>query len=175
LRFLIKDVALDRQETAIHIGIRWQTEALTELHIPRPKRVFELRRTDPTVVNRVRELALTHTDCQIAALLNQEGLITGAGQLFTRVKVRSLRRTYDIPSGCPEAPSACPDGRRGDGRYSAQAAAELLNVSVSTIGDWCKSGRLDGVQAVPRAPWWIKLTPNIIAELRKPVSRCSLK
>jgi hypothetical protein len=51
----------------------------------------------------------------------------------------------------------------------------LLNVSVSTIGDWCKSGRLDGVQAVPRAPWWIKLTPDIIAELRKPVSRCSLK
>jgi DNA invertase Pin-like site-specific DNA recombinase len=175
LRFLIKDVALDRQETAIHIGIRWQTEALTELHIPRPKRVFELRRTDPAVVNRVRELALTHTDCQIAALLNQEDLTTGAGQLFTRVKVRSLRRTYDIPSGCPEAPSACPDGRRGDGRYSAQAAAELLNVSVSTIGDWSKSGRLDGVQAVPRAPWWIKLTPDIIAELRKPVSHCSLK
>lgn len=175
LRFLIKDVTLTRQQTTIHIGIRWQTEALTELDIPRPKRAFELRRTDPAVVNYVRQLAPTHTDRQIAALLNQESLTTGAGQPFTRVKVRSLRRTYDIPTGCPEAPSACPDGRRGDGRYSAQAAAELLNVSVSTIGDWCKSGCLDGIQAVPCGPWWIKLTPDIIAELRKPVSRRSPK
>ena len=36
LRFLIQDVTLTTKETTIHIGIRWQTEALTELEIPRP-------------------------------------------------------------------------------------------------------------------------------------------
>ncbi|MCP4537507.1 MAG: recombinase family protein [Chloroflexi bacterium] len=171
LRFLIKDVTLTRRETTIHIGIRWQTGALTDLEIPRPKRAGEARRTDPTVVDRVRELAPTHTDRQIAALLNQEGLITGQGKPFTNVKVRWVRRVYNIPTGCPEAPSACPNGQRGDGRYSTQAAAELLNVSESTIGNWCKSGRLDGVQIVPSGPRWIKLTPEIITELRKPVQR----
>jgi hypothetical protein len=62
LRFLIKDVTLTKGETTIHIGVRWQTEALTTLEIPRPQRVFDAKRTDPAVVNRIRELAFTHTD-----------------------------------------------------------------------------------------------------------------
>jgi hypothetical protein len=40
---------------------------------------------------------------------------------------------------------------------------------VYTIADWCKSGKLDGVQVVPRSPWWVVLTPEIITALRKPV------
>jgi DNA invertase Pin-like site-specific DNA recombinase len=168
LRFLVKDVTLTKRETTIHIGIRWQTEALTELDIPRSKMVFEARCTDPVLVNRVRELAPTHTDRRIATLLNQEGFTSGAGGSFTDVKVRWIRHAYDVPTGCPELPAACPEGRRGDGRYSARAAAELLNVNASTVAAWCRSGRLDGIQAVPHGPWWIKLAPEIIAEPRKP-------
>ena len=59
-------------------------------------------------------------------------------------------------------------GQRGDGRYSAQAAAALLNVTVYTIADWCKTGKLDGLQVAPHGPWWVTLTPEIIAALRKP-------
>src|SRR6266550_7883625 len=72
---------------------------------------------------------------------------------------------------CPEGPGFCPSGQRGDGRYSALAAAELLNVNVSTIADWCNSGRLESVRAGTHGPRWITLTPEIIAELRKPVQR----
>jgi DNA invertase Pin-like site-specific DNA recombinase len=171
LRFLIQDVTLTRRESIIHIGIRWQTEALTELETPRPKRIYELQRTDPVVVSRISKLAPLHTDRQIADLLNQEGLTTGVGQLFTNDKVERLRRTHNIPTGCPEAPSACPGGQRGDGRYSIQAAVKLLNVSDSTITSWCKSGRLDGIQGVQGGPWWVKLTPEIIAKLHRPVRR----
>ena len=87
---------------------------------------------------------------------------------FTRGKIQWIRYAYDIPTDCPEAPRTCPNGQRSDGRYSAQAAAEALNVNVSTIAAWCRSGRLDGIQAIPRGPWWIKLTPEIIATLHKP-------
>jgi DNA invertase Pin-like site-specific DNA recombinase len=171
LRFLVKDVTLTKRETTIHIGVRWQTEALTELNIPRPKRVFDAKRTNPVVVERVRELAPTHTDRQIAVILNQEGFTSGMSKSFDRDKVHWVRYAYDIPTGCPEAPGACPGGQRGDGRYSARAAAELLNVNVSTVAAWCKSGRLDNIQATPHSPRWIKLTPEIIAKLRKPVRR----
>ena len=66
-------------------------------------------------------------------------------------------------------PAACPSGQRGDGRSRARAAAELLNVTVYAIAVWCKAGKLDGVQVAPRGPWWVKLTPEIIAAWRKPV------
>jgi DNA invertase Pin-like site-specific DNA recombinase len=171
LRFLIKDVTLTGQPTTLHVGIRWQTEAVTELDVPRRKRSYELKRTDPGVVQRIRELAPRHPDDQIAELLNQENLVPGASDSFTKSKVQWIRHAYDIATGCPARPSACPDGPRSDGRYPAHIVAEQLNVTISTICEWCKSGRLDGIQAQPRSPWWIKLTPEIIAELRKPVRR----
>jgi transposase len=64
---------------------------------------------------------------------------------------------------------ACLGGQRGDGRYSTQAAAELLNVSRSSIDKWCRTGRLDATQDAPHGPYWIRLTPEIIAKLREPV------
>lgn len=166
LRFLIKDVTLTRRETTFHIGIRWQTEAVTELEIARPS-----QGTSPAVVDRIRELAPTHTDQQIAAVLNQEGFTTGKKLPFIENRVQWVRHKYHIPIGPSQRPDTYPTGQRADGRYSARAAADLLNVTVWTIADWCKSGRLDGVQAKPRAPWWVKLTPEIIAKLRKPVQR----
>jgi DNA invertase Pin-like site-specific DNA recombinase len=171
LRFLIKDVTITRQETTIHLGLRWQTEALTELDIPRPKRSSDFLRTSATVLERIGTLAPTHTDRQIAAVLNENELTTGIGQPFTGSKVRWVRRKYAIATGCPEAPSACPTGQRADGRYCTQAAAELLNVCDSTILRWCEVGRLDSLQAVPNGPRWIKLTSELIAELRKPTRR----
>ena len=168
LRFLIKDVTLTRCETSVHVGLRWQTNALTPLDVPLPKRSYDIRRTPVTVVERVCALAPHHTDDQIAALLNQEGLAPGLGGQFTANKVKWIRYTYDISTGCPQGPAACPQGQRGDGRYSARTAAQLLNVNVSTIADWCNTDILDGLQAAPRGPRWIKLTPDIIAQLRKP-------
>jgi hypothetical protein len=141
------------------------------LEVPRPKRSYEVRRTDPAIVARVKVLVLEHTDRQIAALLNQEGFRSGTGSRFTQRIVAQLRYGYSIKSGCPEAPSACDGDYRADGRCSAKTAAEMLNVNVSTIADWCHSGTLDGIQSAPYAPWWIKLTPEIVASLRKPTRR----
>ncbi len=169
LRFLVKDVTLTRQATTIHIGIRWQTEALTELEIPRLQKRAEVVRTKPAVVDRIRALASTHTDQRIAEMLNLEGFTPGTGGFFTTSKIHWIRYANQIPTVCPEAPGACPTGQRGDGRYSTKAVAELLNVDVSTVATWCDQGRLDCVRAKPRGPRWIELTPKIIRKLRKPV------
>ena len=63
------------------------------------------------------------------------------------------------------------DGYRGDGRCTVQEAAKQLNVNISTIAAWCRSGRLDGIQAVPHGPWWIPLAPEVIASCGQPVRR----
>ena len=171
LRWLIKDVTLSKRGNVIDVAIRWQTEALTRLAIPRYKMSWEERQTSPQVVDRVRELSATHTNAQIAAVLNEEGERAGMGGSFTVSKIEWIRYAYHIPAGCPERPKAAPTGQRGDGRYSARAAAELLNVDVSTIAEWCKTGRLESVRSTTLGPRWITLTPEIIAALRKPVKR----
>jgi len=171
LRWLIKDVTLSKRGNVIDVAIRWQTEALTRLAIPRYKMSWEERQTSAQVVERVRQLSPLHTTAQIAALLNEEGERAGMGGSFTVSKIEWIRYAYHIPAGCPERPKAAPTGQRGDGRYSARAAADLLNVNVSTIADWCQAGILESVRSTPLGPRWITLTPEIIAALRKPVRR----
>jgi hypothetical protein len=171
LRYLIKDVALCKRENTIQIAIRWQTEALTQLEIPRPPKSWEKTRTSSQAVALVRRLAPNHNDKQIAIALNEAGLRAGHGGEFTASKVLWVRYAHQIPSGCRESPARNHDQPRGDGRYSAKATANILNVDVSTIADWCREGRLDSIRATPNSPRWIKLTPEIIAELRKPVRR----
>jgi DNA invertase Pin-like site-specific DNA recombinase len=169
LRFLVQDVTLTKRERVIVLALRWQTQACTVTEVPRPPRSCDARRTPAAVVERVRVLATAHSDAQTATRLNAEGLRTGMGRPFTAARVQWIRYAHGIAHGCPEGPGQVAKGQRGDGRYSTRAAAELLNVDIATVMDWCKAGRLDGVQAKPHGPWWIVLTPEIIAELRKPV------
>ena len=168
LRFLIKDVTLFADKMTIDVSIRWQTEACTTLSVSRFLRVWDLRRTDPAVVERIRALAVTRTDDQIVAELNRCGFRSGTESEFNLSIVRQLRVAYGIESGCPVHPRFCADGRRGDGRYPARAVAELLGRDMSTVAEWCRSGKLDGVQTMRHGPWWISLTPANIAELSNP-------
>jgi hypothetical protein len=171
LRLLVKDVTLTKAATTIHVALRWQTEVCTTAAVPRPPRSCDACRTSTVVTERVRLLAADHTDRQIAEQLNAEGWQSGRGGSFTANKVQWIRYVHAIRSACPEGPAACAQGERGDGRCSAQAAAKMLNVNVSTIAAWCKAGELDGVQAVPHGPWWVRLTPEDVTRLRKPVQR----
>jgi hypothetical protein len=169
VRLLIKDVMVTKLEKTVRVDVRWQTQACSTLEVARPKPAYVIRRTAPEVIERIGQLARTHIDIEIATRLNDAGYRSGQGGAFTARMVKGLRYAYGIKSGCPLGPVACPTGQRGDGRYSAQAAAALLNVTVYTIADWCKSGKLDGVQMAPRGPWWVVLTSEIITALRKPV------
>ena len=64
--------------------------------------------------------------------------------------------------------SITPSTKNCHGRYSSRATAKLLNVDRSTIALWCKSRKLDAVQDAPLSAYRIRLTPEIIARLRKP-------
>jgi hypothetical protein len=164
LRLLIQDVTLTGQETTVHIGIRWQSGASTELQVPRGT-----QRTAPHIVDRIRQLAEDqYSDEQIAESLNQAGLTTARCHRFTAPRVKELRRLYHIARGDSKRPDRYPTGQRADGRYSVRKTSELLNWSISTIHKWCRLGRLDAVQDGPGCPCWIRLTPELIAQLRNP-------
>jgi hypothetical protein len=164
-------VTLAKRGDLVVIDIRWQTEARTSLSIPRLKKSWELRQTQPEVIASIQKWAPTYSDASMASLLNEAGYSAGGGGMFTAKKVQSLRYDYQIEAGCPQGPAACPTGQRGDGRYSARTAATLLHVNISTIAKWCETGRLEYVQTAPHGPRWITLTPERIAELRKPTQQ----
>jgi hypothetical protein len=168
VRVLIKDVMLTKREQTVWVEVRWQTHACSMLEVPRPQPADVVRRTAPEVIERLEQWCRDQTDIGSAECLNQEGYRSGEGGTFTASQVNWLRYAYGMKSGGPLGPAACPSGQRGAGRSSAQAAAALLNVTVYTIADWCKVGKLDGGQVAPRGPWWVKLTPEIISALRKP-------
>src|SRR5260370_8752338 len=126
LRWLIKDVTLSKRGNVIDVAIRWQTEALTSLAIPRYKMSWEERQTSTQVVERVREWSPTQTNAQIAALLNEEGERAGMGGSFPVSKVEWIPYAYPIPTRHPAPPTPAPTGQRGVGRSSARAQAELL-------------------------------------------------
>ena len=166
LRFLIKDVTLTKRDSDINLVVRWQTGTCTPLTVPRPPRSYDAHRTHPDVVARVRELAIDHTDRDIAAILNNEGHTSGFGGSFTESKVQWVRWGYNMDRKyAPSQPK--PPGLDRSGRFSARQVAELLNVDVSTVADWCLSGKLESIQEAPHHPRWIILTPDIIAKLRK--------
>nr|MBN1229156.1 recombinase family protein [Anaerolineae bacterium] len=156
LRFLIRDVTLLGLETTIQIGIVWQTDATTQVTIPRGT-----KRTDPAIIDHIRRLAAeAHSDEQIASWMNAAGYTTARCHPFTAARVHELRRLYRIDSGLSKQPRRYPSGQREDGRYTTWAAAELLDCSVETVIHWCRTGRLDALQARKNSPYWIALPPR---------------
>ena len=110
LRLLIADVTLTRQESEILVQLRWVTNEVKTCRVPLPERGV---RTDPAVIERLRELSATHTDAEIAAELNRAGMQTARGQPFTAGRVSDLRRGYQIvkvPRRTPGPQSSSPKG-----------------------------------------------------------------
>jgi hypothetical protein len=93
LRLLIADVTVTRQTAEILVQLRWVTNQVEMWSVPSPQRGA---RTSPVVLDRIRELASTHTDADIAACLNAEGLATAHGGTFATRRVQSLRHEHRI-------------------------------------------------------------------------------
>jgi DNA invertase Pin-like site-specific DNA recombinase len=168
LRCLVKEVTLSKEGRWILALVRWQTEAATELKVARPLRVWEARRPNPRMLERMRELTTTHTDRQMTERLQAEGFTTGTGLPLTPRLVTVIRSRARIASGCPEDPRILSGEQRGDGRWTTKAVAERLNIHRGTVHAWCKAGLLDGVQEGKGSPWWVQLSEETVAALRKP-------
>jgi DNA invertase Pin-like site-specific DNA recombinase len=94
LRLLVADVTLTRQESTILVQVRWHTNAVDTFLVAFPSR--GATPVPEPVIARVRELSRTHTDREIALILNQEGLLTAQGKPFSLSRVQGLRRRFGI-------------------------------------------------------------------------------
>ena len=89
LKLLIADVTLTRHETGITVQIRWFTNQIETGQLPLP---FKHGAPTPAIIlERIRNLIDTHTDREIADVLNQEGIKTSISNTFTARIVANTR------------------------------------------------------------------------------------
>jgi DNA invertase Pin-like site-specific DNA recombinase len=133
LRLLIEDVTLVRGE-GISAQVRFKGGARHCLTLGRPQRSWELHQTSPEVVRRIDELMEHYTESQIAERLNAEGWKTGTGGCFTRRRIYTLRRAYQLRTRFQRL--------RAAGMRTQEEIATELGVTKYTIRIWRRYGLL---------------------------------
>jgi len=157
LRAAIEEVQLTKKDRDVNVRIIWAGGAVTEKIVHLPK-VRSKRHTSLDIVELVRQLATKFTDDQIARIMIRNGYKTATGLSFNAHKIGSLRWNYGIPR------YKKPEGEQPK-TYTAQQAAQVLQVSVPTIHNWLNLGFIKGKQLTKGAPWEIFLTDNDIKRL----------
>lgn len=157
LRAAIQEVQLTKKDRDVTVKILWVGGALIEKIVHLPK-VRSKRHTALDLVELIKQLAKKFTDDQIARILIRQGRKTATGLTFNAHRVANLRGNYGIPR------YKKPKDERLKS-YTAQQAAQVLQVSVPTIHNWLNAGFIKGEQITNGAPWEIFLTDEDIKRL----------
>jgi DNA invertase Pin-like site-specific DNA recombinase len=147
VRILIHEIIVDTDDASreIVLVIHWQGGRHTELRIATPWSGRTKRCTDSEAIALVRRMAGRWGDEAIAAQLNLLGWRTGAGNHWTRLRVRELRTRLDLPA-CDTTQPAW---------LTAKSAARHLGISPAYAGLLLRRGIIPGTQIVPGSIWWV--------------------
>lgn len=164
LRLLVKDVTVEKVACKkIVLHLRWQGGACEDLAVELPPNIADRLRYRPHIVEKVRKLAKSLPDADIAQSLNEEGLFSATGKLFTVSMISWLRYKHDIP-----APKL-----KKDHELTVKDVAEKFGVSSSVVYYWIKHGILTVRRINRGSPCWITLDAEKQQELSKWVKKSS--
>ncbi len=133
LRLLIEDVTLLKADH-ISAQIRFKGGATQILTIPCQQPAWQLRQTDPKIIEKIDQLLEQHTDAEIADELNRQGLRSGTGSPFSDRIVAKLRKAYALKDRYQRL--------RQRGMLTAAEMARALDIAVGTLQVWRRAGRL---------------------------------
>lgn len=149
LRLLIKDItvekALHRKQLLAHI--RWQGGACTDICVQLPPKMADRVRYPAVVVDRVRHLAESLPDGDIADCLNQAGQVSALGKPFTGSMIQWIRYRYQIPRARLIRPE----------ELTVQQVAEKFRVSPNVVYYWIDRGVIQARRLNAGSPYWITL------------------
>jgi len=152
-------VTVPKQGPRIGAEVHWTGGEVTTLEVERGRTGCDRWTADPELIELMRTLAQEFSDVQIARILHRRRLRTPKGLPFTAQRVAGLRNNYGIAPG-PRVP------RTGEEIYTAEQAAEILEVTRSTVIRWAEVGLLRGAQVTAGAPWRIQLTEDDVRRLK---------
>ena len=160
IRTVISEIVVDIVGDTLELVVHWQGGDHTRLAV-RKNRAGQTRwATGVDIVDLVRALARQMPDQTIAALLNRSGKVTGHGNSWTRGRICSLRRQYDI--------AIYRDGERAErGEATLEEAAAALALSTTTIRRLIAERALPATQPCKGAPWIIRRVDLEHDEIRR--------
>jgi DNA invertase Pin-like site-specific DNA recombinase len=133
VRLLIEDVTIIKRD-AISAHVRFKGGATQTLSLPLPPSAWQMRQTPQQIVAKIDALLDSHTDGQIASILNDRGHISGCGKPFNRAMVQKIRRKYNLKNRYQRL--------RQSGLLTLHEIAEELHVHEQTIKTWRDHGLL---------------------------------
>jgi DNA invertase Pin-like site-specific DNA recombinase len=174
VRFLIQEIILDQKRSRGRVCIRiiWQTGAVSEHSIQRRVHSYnDDYENCGALKDRIAQLnAEGLMDKQVAAVLNNEGVMSARGQPFTYENVWLLRQRWGIPAVKLNPVGPNPHNWP-DRSFSVQGAAAAIGVTPQTIFDYLANGLLRGRQIAKGQPWQIDLSADQIGQLRQRLLR----
>jgi DNA invertase Pin-like site-specific DNA recombinase len=136
VRLLLEDVTLIKDKK-ISVHVRFRGGATHSLSLPPPQNAWQMRQTPPQVVAKIDKLLESHTDAQIANILNDRGYTSGEGKRFSSLTVAKLRRRHSLKSRYQRL--------RDAGLLTLQEVSEILGVCQQTVKIWRDHGLLHAV------------------------------
>ncbi len=156
LRCVVEQVRLATDGKVIRAEVVWQGGARSNLNVPKylgaPNAAY----------HRILALAPTHTDAEIAAQLNSEGLLTMKGKAWTARRVMDLRLSNAIPSGLTASPTM---RLPGSGYLTSAEVSDLLGVDQTVVQRWFRCGVLAGKQDAAQGQLWIAWDAEVARRL----------
>jgi hypothetical protein len=163
IRILVHEIVADVDQTSneIVLLLHWTGGRHSELRIKKNALGKHRRCTSVEAIAAIREMAGKFSDQQIAATLNRLGLRTGAQHSWTETRVRSARQYHGFP--------ACDPSQAAGQMLTMEEAAERLGVSARTVRRMIEEKQLPATQAVPCAPWQIRVDALETEGIRKAI------
>jgi DNA invertase Pin-like site-specific DNA recombinase len=146
LRIALKEITATSEGETIRLVLHWQGGDHTQVEFPKLQTGQHRYATDHDLVGTIRELARIQSDARIASILNKNQRRTAHGQIWTPIRVCSVRNHHGIP--------VYSEGeRQARGEMSVREVADALGVTPTTIFRLIQLKQLPATQACVNAPW----------------------
>jgi len=158
LRLLIKDITVNKliEQRQLSVHLRWQGGACTDLFVQIPPSAAGRHRYCSPIVDRIRDLACSLLDAQIADRLNREGCTSAKGKSYTAKMIRWIRWRYQIPLA----------RLKKSEEMTVQQVAKQFGVSDGVVYYWVEHNVIQARRLNPGMPCWITLTAADERKLR---------
>jgi DNA invertase Pin-like site-specific DNA recombinase len=159
LRLLIKDITVEKlsNQKQLLVHIRWLGGASTDLAVQLPPNIADRMRYPAAVVDRVRDLAHSSIDAEIADQFNREGHASATGKPYTAKMIQWIRKCHHIPPAVLKKPE----------ELTVQQVAKQFGASNSVVYYWIEHSLIQARRLNAGLPYWITLNAPDEQKLRE--------